>query len=62
MLIDTSDVEMFKENKYDGSVYYVLAGKHELSISVRVNAFKVEGIYAIARKEYLSTIKQEIFI
>ena len=26
-----------KENKYDGSVYYVLAGTHKLSISVCVS-------------------------
>jgi len=38
ILIDASEGEMFKENKYDGSVYYVLAGKHGLSISVSVNA------------------------
>jgi len=38
ILIDASEGEMFEENKYDGSVYYVFAGKQELSISVSVNA------------------------
>ena len=45
---------MFKENKYNGSVYYNLAGKHELSISIHVNASKTKGIMVIAQEEYLS--------
>jgi len=54
ILIDVSDGEMFKENKYDGRVYYVLAGKHELCVSVHVNSSKTEGIMVIAPREYIS--------
>jgi len=62
MLIDKSDVELFKENKYDGSVYYVLAGKHELCISVRVNSSKTEGIIVIASKDFISVFCAQTFI
>ena len=53
ILVDVSDGEMFRGDKYDESVYYVLAGKHEISISVRVNAREAKGIMVIARKEYI---------
>jgi len=47
---------MFKENEYDGNVYYVLAGKHELSISVRVNESETKGIMVFASKEYIRKV------
>ncbi len=47
---------MFRGNKFSGSVYGVLAGKHELSISVRVNARETKGKMVIAHKEYISML------
>jgi len=51
---------MFRGNKYDGNVYYVLARKHELSISVRINASETKGIMVISHKEYLSVLAKNI--
>ena len=51
---------MFKENKYDGRVYYVLAGKHDLCVSVHVNSSKTEGIMVIAPREYISVFGPSI--
>jgi len=61
MLIDASDGEMFKENKYAGNVYYELTGKLELCISVRVNTSKTKGTFVIARKEYISVLLSQTF-
>jgi len=48
-----SDDEMFRGNKYSGSVYGELAGKLEVCISVRVSASEIKGIMVNAQKEYL---------
>jgi len=56
ILIDVSDDEMFRGNKYSGSVYGELAGQLELCISVRVSARETKGILVIAHKEYISML------
>jgi len=62
MLINVSDGEVFKEISMMKMLTTFWAGKHELSISVRVNAREAKGIMVIARKEYISEFGQEYLI
>jgi len=55
VLIDGWDGEIIKENKYVGTVYYELAGKLELCISVRVNTSKTKGTFVIAPKDVINS-------